>query len=325
MRKRLKFFSVFSVVLLAMSFLLYKIYFNSDGYFKSVVVTGMKNELTLSEIEDITFDYFKDNNLNLKMGSKELSLYFKNQLMFDFDKKLVSHKRYDEILAYFAEYLHENSKNYNQSSRGEFSMKPYGYKKISDIRAEILAQEANLRSIQYEGSYNANNAVEYVNKWCMQYNEAYNNYGGNDCTNFISQVVNAGGMDFNKPNITKTTPNLLDNPNYWYSILINENNQRSIKDSVTWVNVSSFNKYWSQRVKNEKFNDRLDVQRFANVGDVIQYKYKNTGRLYHSTFVSKKIDDFVYISQHSSDRLDIRWMDYEVKNSDFILFKFSQV
>ena len=43
-------------------------------------------------------------------------------------------------------------------------------------------------------SYNAGNAVSYALKYCKKYNKNYNTYPGEDCANFVSQCVKAGGQ-----------------------------------------------------------------------------------------------------------------------------------
>ena len=43
-------------------------------------------------------------------------------------------------------------------------------------------------------SYDGNAAVNYALKHCKNYNSAYNRYPGNDCANFVSQCMHAGGF-----------------------------------------------------------------------------------------------------------------------------------
>ncbi len=44
-------------------------------------------------------------------------------------------------------------------------------------------------------SYNPNSAVTYAYNWYNSFNPAYNSYDPNDCANFVSQCLKAGGMD----------------------------------------------------------------------------------------------------------------------------------
>ena len=43
-------------------------------------------------------------------------------------------------------------------------------------------------------SYNANAAVNYAKRYCKNYNGAYNTYPGEDCANFVSRCLIAGGL-----------------------------------------------------------------------------------------------------------------------------------
>ena len=45
-------------------------------------------------------------------------------------------------------------------------------------------------------TYDGNKAANYALKYCRNYNPYYNNYPGNDCSNFVSQCLRAGGQDF---------------------------------------------------------------------------------------------------------------------------------
>jgi len=44
-------------------------------------------------------------------------------------------------------------------------------------------------------AYNAGDAVNYATNWWNGFNPQYNNYDPNDCANFVSQCLKAGGQD----------------------------------------------------------------------------------------------------------------------------------
>lgn len=46
-------------------------------------------------------------------------------------------------------------------------------------------------------SYNPSAAVDYSNKYALNYNSSYSNYNsiGGDCANFVSQCLYAGGLN----------------------------------------------------------------------------------------------------------------------------------
>lgn len=286
-------------------------------------VFALDESMTFKEIENVLVQYFKENNKKMELGTCEIAEYFKNQLMYDADEELANHENYEEILAYAAEYLNEFTKNNNNK---EVCMDQYADKTIKDVKREISLEESKIdcyNGERFKNIYNIGEAVKYAHKYALEYNPKYTKYDGHDCTNFISQVICAGGMNPTSPNITKYSSSLSTDENYWYSIYIKDGSDEFIKDSITWVNVPLFNKYWRKRVKCESYKTREEIQKYANIGDVMQYKYPTTGRLYHSTFVSNKIDGYVYVTQHSDDRKEIRWMDYDINNSEYELLKFS--
>lgn len=278
---------------------------------------ALDNDMKLSEVENIFLEYKKENNIIFE--GQNLESYFKNQLMFDNDQRLVRHKNHDEILAYMAEYLHESTKDNNFIG---FNSREFSRKTIGDIKNETISDDKRGNVINPNFNYDISKALEYCDKYTFVYNQNYNNYKGNDCTNFVSQVISSAGIPKNMPKITVVTPNLVHNIAYWYSEKLIEQDKSFIKDSVTWVNVTEFNKYWSQRVRREKFLDRDKLEKEARIGDVMQYRHSNTGRLYHTVFISNKKDGSIYVSQHSQDKFNYKWSDYELKNVDFELLKF---
>jgi len=46
-------------------------------------------------------------------------------------------------------------------------------------------------------SYNPDEALKYAMRWWNGRNSQYNDYGGNDCANFVSQCLIAGGLNLN--------------------------------------------------------------------------------------------------------------------------------
>ena len=70
-------------------------------------------------------------------------------------------------------------------------------KKISKFILLLLSIEIAFIRIAYSEikSYNPDKAVDYAHKWALDKNDAYNYYSGNDCANFVSQSLAAGGSD----------------------------------------------------------------------------------------------------------------------------------
>lgn len=146
--------------------------------------------------------------------------------------------------------------------------------------------------------YDRIGAVEYARRWALSRNpkfQDYENWGGN-CTNFISQCVNAGGipMDSYGDNIMKQW--------YWYS---------DKKRTPSWTGSQPFFQYF---VGNNKDNTN-DFGVYAvesnydemELGDVVQLI--KDGKAYHTMIITGVLfdEDEVYdylVSQNTYDLLD---------------------
>lgn len=123
--------------------------------------------------------------------------------------------------------------------------------------------------------------------WNKRNNEQYGYYsrvsGGcyscwYDCTNFVSQTLQAGGMvEWKKSS-------------YWY--------YSDEKPSYSWGVSNSFYKHFELRAK--------PVQRISDlqVGDVVQADINGDGRIDHAALVTKVTPTGVYVTQHTTDRKD---------------------
>ncbi|SFD70290.1 Putative amidase domain-containing protein [Bacillus sp. 491mf] len=296
------------------------------------------DDYTFGEIESMLFNYFKENNLSYKMGSEELDSYLFNQLMHHKDKNLEKHPKYDLILAYAAEYLHEkslytvesastNKKSFAtiKNENPKFNMNNVSTKTIGNIKETVENEDAQAKVNQMKrapkmaalgsGGYNASQAASYAVKWATGRNPSYEDYsgspipglgGGGDCTNFVSQAVLAGGKWMNKPDgINNSTPTILDGNTYWYCVGIpnGNGNRMNFKATQSWTVVEGFYTYWTSRgVSSYETYSPKALEGVANVGDVIQYKNDTTGRKWHSLMVTNKSPGSFQISQHSKDR-----------------------
>ncbi|QEL82906.1 hypothetical protein DN407_31430 (plasmid) [Bacillus sp. JAS24-2] len=146
-------------------------------------------------------------------------------------------------------------------------------------------------------------ALAYAHKWWGKRNPEYKKYDPNDCMNYISQILKAGGLGENKPE-TIASEGVDSKKNYWYSKKQSDN---IFTVSSTWINVGDFYTYWSKTQKVIQPNE-LDIMRDIEVGDVIQLQKKSEKRYSHAMFVVKKDAETVYLTGHTNDRekLDIR-------------------
>ncbi|MFR2529637.1 MAG: amidase domain-containing protein [Clostridium paraputrificum] len=291
----------------------------SDPVSKNVPKTFNSN-LKISEIEDIFQKYLDENNINIKIGTPEYLDYIYNQMLDKQDENLLNHPDYDLITAYFAEYIvaaqgHEASGTKSNMSLNNLENKD---KTISQIREEAIAEDEMMKSTVSENSrlagYSPTKARDYARKWANGANPNYNNYSGNggDCTNFVSQCIEAGGAKETKPS---TVPNGTNGTTkYWYS--------DKPKVSTPWIRVTDFHSYWAPKVPDANYAGDTTVSRNGNIGDVVQFRHAGTLTRWHSMIITKKDSNQVYLTGHSTNRLDYPISKYDDNAYDWSLLDF---
>lgn len=150
-------------------------------------------------------------------------------------------------------------------------------------------------------NYNRKAAREYALKWAEGSNTSYYNYinEGGDCTNFVSQVLRAGGMEFwgSKKSATDIGS--------WFYYSQNIPNRTS-----TWTGANPFNQHFGKvhkRVyKYREYTVREAIDNFEEIsrsiyeGDIVQYSRTNN-IAFHSQAITDIIDTSkVLFSQHSN-------------------------
>lgn len=137
--------------------------------------------------------------------------------------------------------------------------------------------------------YNRKLAVEYAQKWALHRNPEYYDFEdlGGDCTNFVSQCLLAGGIEFSYQDYG------------WYYHTANSK-------SPSWTGVDEI---FSFAINNTDFTGpKFDLITLGEleVGDIIQLY---TDKLWtHTLIVSKfgldKTMSNIYVCAHSQDSLD---------------------
>lgn len=143
-------------------------------------------------------------------------------------------------------------------------------------------------------TYNRTNAVKYALKYAEDQNPYYPYFATQgDCTNFVSQALNAGGIPQNGS---------------WF---MKKNSSGVWAYSPEWVNAGSFRDYIREEggilmktVPDEYGN--------ASLGDVYHYDTRNDfflkypdGEMEHTAIVTKKVSPTIYVSYHSTNRKDV--------------------
>lgn len=177
-------------------------------------------------------------------------------------------------------------------------------KKVSAPRNTILSdikEEAPVRISLNGNSYNVATAINYAYAWTQNYlefrNPDYNYYAGmNDCTNFVSQVLYAGGISqIRNDNLGYD----YDDPDNWYYA-----NSFNNPPSHTWGGAHNLYQHLDSYSSNvRRVYSTADLQE----GDIVQWDlYPNDGEFHigHSTVVTKISGGTIYLTYHTTDRED---------------------
>ncbi|MFD9534697.1 amidase domain-containing protein [Streptomyces sp. NPDC060010] len=138
-------------------------------------------------------------------------------------------------------------------------------------------------------SYSYDKMVDYANRYWKDYNGGYRSYG-NDCTNFISQAMRAGGWS-----TTAGSPSSrADNSKWFYA-------SYTWSTSYTWAGAENW--YWFA----QRHSGR--TQRIANIwdmfpSDVAQVDWADPspdGNINHTMIVTARGGGDLYMTYHSSN------------------------
>lgn len=176
--------------------------------------------------------------------------------------------------------------------------------KNESIEQEILDTEIErIEQVRSAAYYDADAAVRYAIKWGEKRNREYNSHF-KDCTNFVSQAVEAGGMKQDRP--TKVSDGITDTVSRWYSQKYEEwhgnNYVYRWRESSSWIGVEDFYTYWIRNgATSYTYNSLDDIQNKARIGDIVQLKNEN-GKWYHSIIITGGTKGNLLYSGHTNDR-----------------------
>lgn len=173
---------------------------------------------------------------------------------------------------------------------------------FSYIKDDYLSIKYNNEISDMKNSnYNREKAREYALKWATSSNKEYYDFinDGGDCTNFVSQVLRAGGVEFvgSKANATSIKS--------WFYYSSNLPNRSS-----TWTAANPFNLHFGKEYKRAheyreyKIEDALknwdNIYSSIYIGDIVQYSRPNN-IAFHSQAITDVLDKrTIYFSQHSN-------------------------
>lgn len=124
--------------------------------------------------------------------------------------------------------------------------------------------------------------VDYALKYWDNYNPSYRSFT-NDCTNFISQAMRAGGWAMDSGWYRS-------NSNWWYN---------SANQTFSWAGAENW--YRFARVESGR-TSHLNSVYSLRAGDVLQAKWSGNSNMNHSMIVTKYTGGEVYLTYHTSDR-----------------------
>lgn len=155
----------------------------------------------------------------------------------------------------------------------------------SEVIGEIHTEDRNERIV-----YDRREAVRYAEQWWNSYNPAYEKFN-DDCTNFISQCLHAGGIPMTGyPNRTK---------GWW---------MRNNLWSYSWSVANAFRLYLQNN--KSRFVERNSPQELL-LGDIICYDFEGDGKFNHNTIiVAKDANGMPLVNAHSTNSR-MRYWSYE--------------
>lgn len=159
-----------------------------------------------------------------------------------------------------------------------------------------------LNPIDGHAVYSVSKAQSYAKKYYAKPYYAHE-YFDNDCTNFVSQIINAGGMVQKGPfkrnfGITRTTSS-------WYGGLFTRGQVSSFAYSSSFTAVKDFDKYWSSKKKTYVSSSKKNIIKQAKAGDVLLMQHDKKSTWSHAMFVYKKTNSTLKLSGHTKSRLDL--------------------
>jgi hypothetical protein len=149
--------------------------------------------------------------------------------------------------------------------------------------------------------YSASAAVTYAKKWAKDTNSDYPRFV-NDCTNFVSQSLLAGGWAMTGDGCWHRK----DDDVWWYGD--SKCSLPSVRASYTWSGAQNLFNFMTASGRATSLGKVSDLE----VGDVLQMAFSaddpteayNVGRVGHSMVVTDKRDANVFLSYHTDDHLD---------------------
>ena len=161
----------------------------------------------------------------------------------------------------------------------------------NNVNSEIVYEFSNAwlndritRSSNWLANYNYEGAAEYADEWGLKRNPKYKDFGGVDCTNFVSQCMYEGGM--------------LEQTDEWHpytAAWINANGLKQLLDKESRYATEKRTNLKSNTDEYKKFYKKLKV------GDVVQALDENNIAKHSMVIIKLAENGQIYLGAHSSD------------------------
>lgn len=136
--------------------------------------------------------------------------------------------------------------------------------------------------------YNRQEAVRYANRWWNSANPAFPKFD-DDCTNFISQCLYAGGAPMT---------GFPDRSKGWWL--------RGGNWSYSWTTANAL-RWYLETSKNGLQGKRVASEKELELGDLIFIDFEGDGRINHSLIVTSIINGVPYVNAHTTNSYHRLW------------------
>ncbi|MFD5702148.1 amidase domain-containing protein [Streptomyces lasiicapitis] len=134
--------------------------------------------------------------------------------------------------------------------------------------------------------YNYGKMVKYANKYWQNRNGHFRSYG-NDCTNFISQAMDAGGWGAKGGSFIQRRSN-----KYWFYGPV------QVMTSYTWAGAENW--YWFAIKHSKRVKPLNNVYKLVS-SDVLQADWDRNNNINHTMIVTKKFRGMPFLTYHTKD------------------------
>jgi hypothetical protein len=149
-----------------------------------------------TEIEQIILSYIDTNHLDIQPDTPEYALFMKGILLSEYPELSSEGSAYvenEETRIAILDYAWEHMATFYEGSQFDPKIHP-----VPDVKnLDLVLDNQSLQLVASSYDQNRASAIEYAYLWSQQgsskRNPIYPDFGDNDCTNFVSQAMFAGG------------------------------------------------------------------------------------------------------------------------------------